>query len=112
MPTPDDVPAGETARIADLETEVAHLQTAMQSRAHVDQAIGVISAVGRRQPAEAWDVLREVSMRTNIKLHSVAEQLVACAWSGVLAEPIRAELDRQLMLRQAQDAAEGGYTAS
>ncbi|MET7520297.1 ANTAR domain-containing protein [Streptomyces sp. NPDC005480] len=65
----------------------------------VDQAAGVLIAVGRMTSAEAWDVLRETSMRTDIKLRHVAELLVEWGRSGVLCADIRTELDRQLAQR-------------
>ncbi|MFH8736500.1 ANTAR domain-containing protein [Streptomyces sp. NPDC017964] len=66
----------------------------------VDQAVGVVIAVGRLTSAEAWDVLRETSMRTDIKLHHVAELLVEWGRSGALCADIRIELDRQLAQRR------------
>ncbi|MFD3480384.1 ANTAR domain-containing protein [Streptomyces sp. NPDC058695] len=66
----------------------------------VDQAVGVLIAVGRMTPADAWDVLRETSMRTDIKLRHVAELLVEWGRSGVLCADIRTELDRQLAQRR------------
>ncbi|WP_223281351.1 ANTAR domain-containing protein [Streptomyces antnestii] len=66
----------------------------------VDQAAGVIIAVGRMSSAEAWDVLRETSMRTDIKLRHVAELLVEWGRSGVLCADIRTELARQFAQRR------------
>lgn len=53
---------------------------------------GVIVAVGRISPAEAWDVLRETSMCTNIKMRLVAEMIVTWARTGDLAAELRGEL--------------------
>ncbi|MFC9460833.1 ANTAR domain-containing protein [Streptomyces sp. NPDC058430] len=57
----------------------------------VDQATGVLVAVGRLSLAEGWDVLREVSMHTNIKLRHVAELLIewAAGRSAVFGYPPR-----------------------
>ncbi|MFB8267688.1 MULTISPECIES: ANTAR domain-containing protein [unclassified Streptomyces] len=66
----------------------------------VDQAAGVLIAVGRMSSAEAWDVLRETSMRTDIKLRHVAELLVEWGRTGALCADIRIELDRQLAQRR------------
>ncbi|MEK0099663.1 ANTAR domain-containing protein [Streptomyces sp. A475] len=66
----------------------------------VDQAAGVLIAVGRMSSAEAWDVLRETSMRTDIKLRHVAELLVEWGRTGALCADIRIELDRQLAPRR------------
>ncbi|MCX5442765.1 ANTAR domain-containing protein [Streptomyces sp. NBC_00056] len=65
----------------------------------IDQAAGVLIAVGRMTSAEAWDVLRETSMRTDIKLRNVAELLVEWGRSGALCADIRTELNRQLAQR-------------
>ncbi|MFD5518837.1 hypothetical protein [Streptomyces sp. NPDC127066] len=35
------------------------------------QAIGVVLAIGQPTPEQGWDVLREVSQRTDIKLRHV-----------------------------------------
>ena len=87
-------------RIAELELQIEQLKEAVTSHAEVDQAIGVVAAVGGLSPAEAWDVLREISMRSNTKLRLVARQLVTWASSRTLDPVIRAELERQLRLRR------------
>ncbi|MFC9288663.1 ANTAR domain-containing protein [Streptomyces sp. NPDC057052] len=71
------------ARVAALQEEVAQLRQAVASHAVVDQAIGVVVAVGRLRPEQGWEVLREVSQRTNTKLREVAEYVVQgahCRW--------------------------------
>jgi hypothetical protein len=50
-------------------------------------------------PAEVWDVLRETSMCTNIKLRHVAELVVSWGRTGVLAADIREEIHRRLQGR-------------
>ncbi|MFF1262572.1 MULTISPECIES: ANTAR domain-containing protein [unclassified Streptomyces] len=95
---------GKAQRLEALESEVDQLHQAVRSYTIVDQAIGVLVAVGQLSPAEGWDVLREVSMRTNIKLRHVAELLIEWGQSGALCSDIRRELDRQL----AQRAGEAG----
>ncbi|MET7355209.1 ANTAR domain-containing protein [Streptomyces mirabilis] len=52
-------------RIRHLETQVSQLQQAVTSHAVIDQAIGVIVAVGHMTPDEAWGPLCETSMCTN-----------------------------------------------
>ncbi|MGW2346936.1 ANTAR domain-containing protein [Streptomyces sp. NPDC001661] len=91
-----------SGRITELEAEVAQLKQAISAHAVVDQAIGVLTAVGRLSPEQAWDVLRETSMRTHTKLRSVAMQLTQWAQMGALDESIRAEIARQMVLRQAE----------
>jgi GAF domain-containing protein len=46
-------------------------------RAVVDQAIGVIMARNRCSPSVAFDLLREASNRTNTRLRTLAERLIA-----------------------------------
>ncbi|GGR29426.1 ANTAR domain-containing protein [Streptomyces aurantiogriseus] len=70
-------------RIAVLEEEVGQLRQAVASHAVVDQAIGVVIAVAHLRPEQGWEVLREISQRTNTKLREVAEYVVQgahCHW--------------------------------
>ncbi|MGC2998712.1 ANTAR domain-containing protein [Streptomyces sp. G35A] len=84
------------SKIRHLETKVTQLEQAVESHAVIDQAIGVVVAVGRMTPAEAWDVLRETSMCTNVKLRNVAELVVSWGQTGELAWDIREELAKRL----------------
>ncbi|WP_420309162.1 ANTAR domain-containing protein [Streptomyces sp. YS-B37] len=86
----------QAGRVRALQDENAQLQRAVASHAVVDQAIGVVIAVGRLTPEQAWDVLRNVSQHTNIKLRRVAELLLELARTGQLPTNIRAELKRRL----------------
>jgi hypothetical protein len=86
-------------RVKELETKVSQLQEAVESHAVIDQAIGVIVAVGRVSTAEAWDVLRETSMCTNVKLRHVAALVVTWGETGHLATDIRDELAVRLQHR-------------
>ncbi|MFD5266523.1 ANTAR domain-containing protein [Streptomyces sp. NPDC058335] len=83
----------ETDRIVELQQEVGQLKDAVASHAVVDQAIGVVVALGRMTPDEGWTVLREVSQHTNIKLRNVAELILFWGRSGRIPEEIRAELE-------------------
>ncbi|WP_372349270.1 ANTAR domain-containing protein, partial [Streptomyces sp. KL116D] len=105
-PEPTAYREAAEARMNELEGEVSQLKHAVASHADIDQAIGVVLAVGRLTPAEAWDVLRETSMRTNTKLHRLGELVVEWGRGGELPADIRTEMDRQLHTRQAQKAAE------
>ncbi|MCX5001024.1 ANTAR domain-containing protein [Streptomyces sp. NBC_00638] len=82
--------------VEELQGENAQLHEAMRSHAVVDQAIGVVLAVGQLTPEQGWDVLREVSQRTNIKLRHVAELVIDWARTGKLCTDVRTELERQL----------------
>jgi hypothetical protein len=66
--------------------------------------MGVLIAVGRTSSAEAWDMLRETSMSTNIKLRHVAELIVTWGTTGHLATDIRSELSRRLDHRESEQA--------
>ncbi|MGW3820284.1 ANTAR domain-containing protein [Streptomyces sp. NPDC005046] len=82
--------------MGELLDENAQLQQALHSHAVLDHAIGVIIAAGRLTPDQGWDVLREVSQRTNTKLRPVSEQIIDWARTGQLCTEIRTELDEQL----------------
>ncbi|HEX3948102.1 MAG TPA: GAF and ANTAR domain-containing protein [Acidimicrobiales bacterium] len=53
-----------------------NLQQAMQSRAMIDQAVGILMASGRHGPDEAFQVLVRASQRENRKLRDIAEEIV------------------------------------
>ncbi|THA26254.1 ANTAR domain-containing protein [Streptomyces sp. RKND-216] len=65
------------AEVERLRDEVGQLQRAIESRAVIDQARGMVMVMCRCTPHSAWDVLVEVSQRTNTKLRTVAGSLVA-----------------------------------
>lgn len=98
--------------MSELEDEVDQLKRAVRSHATVDQAIGVVLAVGRMSPEEAWDVIRQVSMRTNTKLRDVSEEIVTWGCTGSLESGLRVELERQLCRREQADNESGSRTAS
>lgn len=88
-PLPDGTSDAEVAR---LRRENAELRQAVDSHATVDQAIGVLVATRRIRPDAGFDVLREVSQRTNVKLHTVAKAVVAWALGRPLPESVGREL--------------------
>ena len=59
-----------------------HLERALESRGVIDQAKGIVMAERRCTADEAFQVLVEVSQRTNRKLRDVAEELVSMTASG------------------------------
>ncbi|CAL9637883.1 ANTAR domain-containing protein [Streptomyces sp. enrichment culture] len=89
-------PADETERIVELREEVQQLKEAVTSHAVVDQAIGMMVALGRVAPDEAWAVLREVSQHTDLKLRRVAELILLWGSSGEIPAEIREELEAAL----------------
>lgn len=55
---------------------IRNLQTALTSRAEIDQAIGVVMALHRLSAAEAFERLVSTSQDTNVKVRTVARQLL------------------------------------
>ncbi|GGV10278.1 ANTAR domain-containing protein [Streptomyces spectabilis] len=92
-------------RLVALQEEVAQLQRAVVSHAVVDQAIGVVMACGGMCPEAAWELLREVSQHTNIKLREIAEHLVRWPRCGELPEEVRLAMCAALRRREAAGVA-------
>ncbi|MFH8342222.1 ANTAR domain-containing protein [Streptomyces sp. AM6-12] len=86
----------EPERIAALRAEVEQLKQALASHAVVDQAIGMIVALGRVTPEQGWQVLRDVSQHTNIRLRNVAELILIWGRRGEIPPEISAELEDAL----------------
>ncbi|RPE37526.1 ANTAR domain-containing protein [Streptomyces sp. Ag109_O5-1] len=86
----------EPDRIFHLQEEVDQLKEAVASHAVVDQAIGMVVALGRVTPDEGWEILKEVSQHTNIKLRNVADLILAWGRTGGMPDEIRAELAEAL----------------
>jgi GAF domain-containing protein len=59
-----------------LENATMHLETALISRATIDQAKGIIMARHGCDAEEAFRILAEASSSANVKLREVAERLV------------------------------------
>lgn len=83
-------------KISGLQEEIGQLQEAVVSHAVVDQAIGVVITLGGLRPDQGFEVLREVSQHTNIKLRQICEQLVDWIHSEQLPDEIRIALDKAL----------------
>jgi hypothetical protein len=79
-------------RIGALEAEVRQLRQAVASHAVIDQAIGVVIAVGHLRPEQGWSVLKDISQHTNTKLREVAEYVVQGAHCGWLPDGIHQAL--------------------
>ncbi|MEU6217695.1 ANTAR domain-containing protein [Streptomyces sp. NPDC047022] len=88
--------AAESARIFQLEEEVGQLKEAVASHAVVDQAIGMLVALGHVTPDQGWEVLREVSQHANIKLRNVAEMILIWGRGGNLPDHVRVLLEDTL----------------
>jgi GAF domain-containing protein len=63
-------------RIAERTEMSRHLQTALASRAVIDQALGILMGQNRCPAAEAFDILRTASQNRNVKLRDIAVQIV------------------------------------
>ncbi|MDH6431747.1 hypothetical protein M2158_000224 [Streptomyces sp. SAI-144] len=96
MPAIPNEPADESDRIFALQEEIGQLKEAMASHAVVDQAIGMVVALGRVTPDQGWEVLKDVSQHTNIKLRNVADLILIWGRSGDIPPEIRAELEDAL----------------
>jgi hypothetical protein len=86
----------ETPRIVELQEEIGQLKEAVTSHAVVDQAIGMMVALGRVTPRQGWCVLREVSQHTNLKLRNVAELIIVWGQRGELPPDVLAALEETL----------------
>jgi AmiR/NasT family two-component response regulator len=73
------------ARQNELTTQ---LEAALTSRATIDQAIGIIMGQNRCDADRAFDLLRAASQNRNVKLRTVAAEIVA-AVSGKPPTPGR-----------------------
>jgi hypothetical protein len=96
VPVLPNEPAGESDRVFALQEEIGQLKEAVASHAVVDQAIGMVVALGRITPDEGWEVLKEVSQHTNTKLRYVAELILLWGRSGEIPPEIRVELEEAL----------------
>jgi GAF domain-containing protein len=76
------VAVGNAHLYDDAATEARHMRAAMEHRAVVEQAKGIIMGERRCSPQSAFAVLRELSNTTNRKLHEVARALVEAATGG------------------------------
>ncbi|MFF2997995.1 ANTAR domain-containing protein [Streptomyces sp. NPDC057950] len=103
FPSDFEASADEVLR---LEDENLQLKQAVRSHAVVDQAIGVVLAVGRLTPDQGWDTLRSISQNTNVKLRHVAELIVEWARTGQLPSEIRGQLEHELGLGDPSGEAE------
>ncbi|MFD6292823.1 ANTAR domain-containing protein [Streptomyces anthocyanicus] len=107
---PDAAEEYAAQRVEELRDENAQLQQAVHAHAVVDQAIGVVIAVGRLTPEQGWEVLRRVSQHTNIKVRTVAEHVVGFARTQELPAELNAELQRQIA-HAARTSGPGGHTS-
>ena len=93
-PTPHDLTEefGVSDEAEELRVEVAQLKRAMLTRPVIDLARGVLMASFGLSPEAAWNVLADVSQRTNTKLHQLAEELVDSVNGPPLSQSLRQQL--------------------
>ncbi|MGW6273880.1 ANTAR domain-containing protein [Streptomyces sp. NPDC055060] len=84
------------ADVEELRRENTQLRQALVTRSTVDQARGVLMAVGSCGADRAWEVLVDTSQRTNIKLRHIAEMIVASTDGGEIPAAVGTALKRSL----------------
>ncbi|MGI5405048.1 ANTAR domain-containing protein [Streptomyces sp. CA-135486] len=94
-PAVDPAPPPEDS-VALPQDEVDQLQQARVSHAVIDQATGIVMALGRIPPDQAGSVLQEVSQHTHLTLRCLAEALTAWAHTGEIDLTIRLTLEQAL----------------
>jgi AmiR/NasT family two-component response regulator len=62
--------------LANAHERMMRLQRALDSRAVIDQAIGIIRSRSGNTHEEAFERLTQISQTENVKLYAVAERLV------------------------------------
>ncbi|MFJ3803636.1 anti-sigma factor antagonist [Streptomyces sp. NPDC090088] len=72
----------------DLATENAQLHRAMETRATIDLAQGMLMGSFRLTASQSWQVLVAASQHSNTKLHRIADALVQTTNGHDLPEPI------------------------
>ncbi|MFE0766388.1 ANTAR domain-containing protein [Streptomyces smyrnaeus] len=82
------VTAAVAAETAALRAENEQLRKAMDSRATIEQARGMLMALASCPGEAAWPMLVEISQHSNVKLRHVAAALVAAATGGLLPPEI------------------------
>jgi GAF domain-containing protein len=58
------------------------LRTALETRADIDHALGILMAKHRVTAAEAWTLLSRQSQNRNVKVRELADQIIASALAG------------------------------
>ncbi|MEU1535927.1 ANTAR domain-containing protein [Streptomyces fagopyri] len=85
-----------------LRRENRQLRQALASHATVDQAIGVLTVLGRIWPQDGFTVLREVSPHTTTKLTQVAEHVLKHAQGVPPPDELAKELQQAVARHRAQ----------
>ncbi|MEV5598560.1 ANTAR domain-containing protein [Streptomyces sp. NPDC052496] len=103
---PREVSGGPDDAVVDqLRAENARLRQALERRPVIDQARGVLMATESCTAEQAWDILRQTSQHTNVKVSEVAGEVVAGATGPVAPGPVRTGLRAALARHRATAAA-------
>ncbi|WP_405949720.1 ANTAR domain-containing protein [Streptomyces prunicolor] len=89
--------------IVQLRAQNTQLALALETRAVIDQACGMVMALAPCSSGRAWDLLVGVSQHCNIKLRVVAAALVATTEDRTLPAEIQREFRRALRRLHAAD---------
>ena len=73
-------------RLASYAALVEQLRSSLESRAVIDQAIGIVMARERCNQARAFEILRSTSQNSNVKLRDIARAIVTTV-SGEPPQP-------------------------
>ncbi|MCA2241605.1 MULTISPECIES: GAF domain-containing protein [Mycobacterium] len=79
-----------------VRNQEASVQAVLSSRADTDRAVGMIMHAQHCDSATAWNVLRDLSQRTNIKVHTIAEIMGRYVCGGD-EMPLDREQDRLML---------------
>jgi len=101
VPSPPDPDL--LTELVQLRAQNSQLALALETRAVIDQARGMVMALAPCTGDRAWDLLVGVSQRCNIKLRVVAAALVATTAGKTLPADIQRELRRALRRLHAAD---------
>lgn len=72
---------------SELRTAADQLKTALESRATIDQAKGIVMAIRGCGPDEAFEILAQISSSSNVKLRDLAARMVEQAAQGIESLP-------------------------
>jgi hypothetical protein len=91
------IETGRPQREVLRDSAFARMNARLESLPVIEQAKGILMAQQRCGPEEAFDLLRRASQRANVKLHVLAEQIVAQVASPTAetsAQPTQRAADR------------------
>lgn len=72
---------------SELRTAADQLRTALESRATIDQAKGIVMAIRGCGPDEAFEILAQISSSSNVKLRDLAARMVEKTSQGIESLP-------------------------